>query len=376
MQVPVPHLLNFASQRGSAGDTTGLLLGALTHFLRMADNGALRPALRRPAKPHMGIKELVFFIFQPAENHMKTMFHFLTSPKMRKNRALKAMRISGAIFFSGLRICFRLYPCSCIPKYGETRLILSFLLMICLVPSQFSYSATQSLSADARLEIVCTGNTVRIHASNVHFENLLKELNQKCGIAFSGMETHFQKVVNFSSENQDMEETLLRLLQYMDINNYFLEFRDNQLAGLFIPDASAFPPSASASSLPEPGRQIRPSVSTPPPQPDPKDSIRAVRVYGLIDDTQAESSGIMEGDVIVNYDGVMIDSTSKLIREVQKREEDDIVEMTVIRDGTPVTISLRGGFIGVRIRTENLPKAELGELLPAENPREEAVPTY
>ena len=68
---------------------------------------------------------------------------------------------------------------------------------------------------------------------------------------------------------------------------------------------------------------------------------------------------VLENDLIVEYAGTEIKTAQDLRREVRKKTPDDEVEMIIVRDGEPLRIILKGGFIGVQIKTTRIPKEVL-----------------
>ena len=67
---------------------------------------------------------------------------------------------------------------------------------------------------------------------------------------------------------------------------------------------------------------------------------------------------LMQGDIIVEYDGIRINSAAQLVKEVKKKSTNNQVEMIVVRDRTSRRLILIGGVIGVRITTEKVSKRE------------------
>lgn len=81
-------------------------------------------------------------------------------------------------------------------------------------------------------------------------------------------------------------------------------------------------------------------------------------INSVVESSQAESLDLLQGDFIVEYDGIRINSASQLVKEVEKRSVKNQIEMLVVRDKTPMRLIIQGGFIGVRITTEKISKPE------------------
>jgi serine protease Do len=76
----------------------------------------------------------------------------------------------------------------------------------------------------------------------------------------------------------------------------------------------------------------------------------------------AKDAGILQGDVIVNFDGTDVVDTRSLVRKVGNTEVGKAVRVTVFRDGKTVTLKVTLG------------RREEAEAIPAAQPREEAAP--
>jgi S1-C subfamily serine protease len=66
----------------------------------------------------------------------------------------------------------------------------------------------------------------------------------------------------------------------------------------------------------------------------------------------------MQGDIIVEYDGIRINSAAQLVKEVKKKSANSQVEMIVVRAKMSRRLILQGGVIGVSITTEKVSKQE------------------
>ena len=86
--------------------------------------------------------------------------------------------------------------------------------------------------------------------------------------------------------------------------------------------------------------------------------VSIAQVQSIIEASQAESAGLQIGDIILEYDGVPINSAQQLVREVEKKAQVNQIEMVIVRQKIPTRLILNGGFIGIRILTKKIPRAE------------------
>ena len=85
-------------------------------------------------------------------------------------------------------------------------------------------------------------------------------------------------------------------------------------------------------------------------------TVSMVEIVGVVDGSQAQKLGFRKGDLIVEYDGVKLKKPSRLVAETKKKSADDVVEMLIWRDGSPIRLFVNGGYIGIRIRSKRVPK--------------------
>ncbi len=81
-----------------------------------------------------------------------------------------------------------------------------------------------------------------------------------------------------------------------------------------------------------------------------------------VPDGPAKDAGILQGDVIVNFDGTDVIDTRSLVRKVGNTEVGKAVRVTVFRDGKTVTLKVTLG------------RREEAEAIPAAQSREDAAP--
>jgi hypothetical protein len=174
---------------------------------------------------------------------------------------------------------------------------------------------------------------------------VLDEIRRKCTVEILGLERREKDLVTFSSKGGTRERELKRFLGHLGERNYAFEFVDDKLRRVLVfPEGKADPP-----SIPFP---VNKDVVQ-------KDFVTLPQVQEIIEGSQAELLNILEGDLVVEYDGITITDTQELIKETKKRKEYEQVEMVLVRDGEPLRISLRGGYIGVLIKTTKISEDEL-----------------
>jgi hypothetical protein len=191
----------------------------------------------------------------------------------------------------------------------------------------------------------CANGKLSIQAQNIPLGRIVEELKDKCRVNVFGLDGRSKEPISFTASEEMPENALKRLLRQLDEDNYALEY---SRAGLnrvsVVPKSTAKNTSPPASSLPFP--------FAPPPQPEQQPP-PVVSVIDIIPGSQGESAGLQKGDVVIDYDGAKISDSQQLIQEVKSKESKPTVEVTVLRNNTPMTFVLKGGFIGVNIANSN-----------------------
>lgn len=81
--------------------------------------------------------------------------------------------------------------------------------------------------------------------------------------------------------------------------------------------------------------------------------VRGVGVQRVVENSPAEKSGFMEGDVIVRYNGEEVTSVSKLVRLIRETAPDHQVKITVLRHSTEIDLTAEmGGQQKVRLTSD------------------------
>ncbi|MCP4346816.1 MAG: TIR domain-containing protein [Desulfobacterales bacterium] len=83
-----------------------------------------------------------------------------------------------------------------------------------------------------------------------------------------------------------------------------------------------------------------------------------VRVQSVVEGSQAQALNLKKGDIIVSYNGTEISRTERLIELIRRAFPEKSVKMAVFRDGKLMQFELKGGRIGVQIKTAVISKKE------------------
>jgi predicted metalloprotease with PDZ domain len=158
--------------------------------------------------------------------------------------------------------------------------------------------------------------------------------------------------ITFSFQAPTSEGLLKGLLRHLGIKNYAFEFADDKIRRVMIIVGSG-----KEISIPE-APQTEPSAK--------KEFVSVAEIQSVLDSSQAKSLGLLEGDLIIEYDGVRIRSAQQLVSEVEKKSSQNQIEMIVIREKIPMRLILSGGFVGVKVMTRNIPQEDLNQVFPSE----------
>lgn len=185
-----------------------------------------------------------------------------------------------------------------------------------------------------------------VRAEGEPLGDVLRALRETGGVRVTGLEPRADEPLFFQVESVPVEDGLKRLMRHLKASNYAFEYSRTRLRRI-----SVFPA----------GRTERLSQAPAPSQrPENTDRERAVRVINVHDGTQAENLDLQRGDLIVEYDGEAITTAQQLVDAVKDRSAEQIVQMTVVREGNRFPLTLNGGLIGINILTVNVPAGELG----------------
>jgi hypothetical protein len=186
--------------------------------------------------------------------------------------------------------------------------------------------------------------TIHFVAQDATLGEIAKALHDYYTIEVKGLDKREEGKISFSYRADTPENLLKRLLRHIGIKNYAIEFADATLKRLVVVpeatgDVSSFSKSAKGLS-------------------QPQDLVGIAQIQSVIEASQAESAGLQEGDIILEYDGVSISSAQQLVSEVEKKSANNQIELVIVRQKILSRLILSGGFIGVRVMTKKIPRSE------------------
>jgi predicted metalloprotease with PDZ domain len=183
-----------------------------------------------------------------------------------------------------------------------------------------------------------------IRARNVSLKSVVAGLQKDFAVDINGLESLENDKITFVFEASSLEELVKGLLRYLNIKNYAFEFADDNLRIVTVVAGSK--------------RIIAGSVDSNSDSAKQEETVSVAVIKSIVVSSQAETLDLMQGDFIVEYDGIRINSAAQLVKEVKKKSAKSQIEMIVVRDQTSRRLILHGGVIGVRITTEKVSKQE------------------
>jgi hypothetical protein len=217
-------------------------------------------------------------------------------------------------------------------------------LLLCYLLFWTAFWVTLPANASNEITRDSNGNIV-IDAQDSDLFEIIKELYDKYSVEVLGLESRESEKFTFSFEADTLETLLRRLLRYLGVKNFAIQFADARLTRIVV--------------LPESVSNITISENLQTDRWNPPESISVAQIMSVVESSQAESLDLTAGDIIIEYDGVRINSAQQLVEEVEKKAENSQVDMIVIREKNSMRLILAGGTIGVRIRTKNISYEEI-----------------
>ena len=220
------------------------------------------------------------------------------------------------------------------------RIFLIFLLWI-------SFFTVGSVSAAVEISTVPNG-TISFEARDSTIEEIVNKFYDKYSIEIKGLGNREREKITFSYNADTLEDLLKSLLRHIGIKNYAFEFADAALERLVVVPEAASDVSSFSQSPKAPSQQ--------------NEFVSIAQIQSIVEASQAESAGLQGGDIILEYDGVTINSAQQLVSEVEKKAQISQIELVIVRQKIPTRLILSGGFIGVRISTQKIPRAEFNAI--------------
>ena len=211
------------------------------------------------------------------------------------------------------------------------------LTMVIVFISFFIFAGAAFADKKAVLTIGFQEETLVFHAEKSPLGECLDEILKEFQVEIVGLEERKDEILTLTLKGNSLQEVLLCFLRTLGATNYAFEFVQNELKRI-----SVFP--EGTSETPEPIVEKTGPIKE-------HDVVQAVEVQGILDNSQAEILEIREGDLIIEYSGMRMQSAYQLWKEVKKSSELDQVEMLVMRNGELMAFDLKGGMIGIRIKT-------------------------
>jgi hypothetical protein len=219
------------------------------------------------------------------------------------------------------------------------------LLQLCYLLFWTAFWVT-TVPANASNEITRDPNGhIAIDAQDSDLVEIFQELSDKYSVEISGLENRKSEKFTFSFKADTLETVLRRMLRYLGVKNFAIQFDDARLTRVVV--------------LPESVSDLTISENLQTDRWNPPESISVAQIMSVVESSQAQSLDLTAGDIIIEYDGVRISSAQQLVEEVEKKAENSQVDMIVIREKNSMRLILAGGTIGVRIRTKNISYEEI-----------------
>ncbi len=188
-------------------------------------------------------------------------------------------------------------------------------------------------------------DTLTIQASKIPLTKILSAIQNKCLVKITGLEHRKDEKITFFSNKGSPERVLKDFLRHLGEKNYAFEYGNEALLQIVV--------------LPGAKADNYPTATLTNQKENLPETVKAVRVVGVIDGSQAQSAGLMKGDIILEYGGLKIGGTDELIKATKTKTNTDQVEILVLRENYRLRFILNGGLIGVRITNASIPKEAL-----------------
>jgi C-terminal processing protease CtpA/Prc len=184
-----------------------------------------------------------------------------------------------------------------------------------------------------------------IQASKTPLATILSEIKKKCSIKIVGLEKRYDETITYVSKQGSPEGVLKDFLRHLGEKNYAFEYGNEFLLKIVV--------------LPGGNTDNNTITALSNEKENHPDTVNAVRVAVVIDGSQAQSVGLMQGDIILRYDGLPVASADQLVKATKTKTDNDQVEILVLRENYTLHFILTGGFIGVRISNVSISKEAL-----------------
>lgn len=182
-----------------------------------------------------------------------------------------------------------------------------------------------------------------IRADDSSLRAVADALHSSFDMEIRGLESQERKKINLVFEAESLEELVKGLLRHVNIKNYAFEFADEQLKLVII--------------FPAAKNRVSPSTANSDASSQREETVTVVVVKSVVESSQAESLGLLPGDLIVEYDGIRLNNAAQLVKEVKRKSTKGSIDMLAVHNDLPVRFVVQGGFLGVRITTERMSRS-------------------
>lgn len=214
-------------------------------------------------------------------------------------------------------------------------------LLILLLGSSAGMAEDRTIDEIVRFQ----NSTLAIQASKTPLATILSEIKKKCSVKIVGLEKRYDEKITFFSNKGSPERVLKNFLRHLGEKNYAFEYGNEFLLKIVV--------------LPGGNTNNNTITALSNEKENHPDTVNAVRVAVVIDGSQAQSVGLMQGDIILRYDGLPVASADQLVKATKTKTDNDQVEILVLRENYTLHFILTGGFIGVRILNVSISKEAL-----------------
>lgn len=219
--------------------------------------------------------------------------------------------------------------------------IWALLIMPFLIVSHLSAS-----TMDASIVLKKQGQQWELNIQKGPLGALLERLAQEHQVIINGLESREKEILNLTTVGDSIGDIIRSLLLHLGEKNFAFEYTDNRLSRVLVLPGGT-----------EDMRNISTIVSSQ--MPASAESVDAVEVLGIVEGSQAQKLDIRRGDLLLEYGGRKINRASELVEETKKRSTDDEIELVLLRNGDPIRLNARGGFLGVQVKTVKIFTEEL-----------------
>lgn len=228
-----------------------------------------------------------------------------------------------------------------IKRQIKTGIFLSLIIAVLMSIFPGARYAPDAAFAAGKIAGIANGKFF-IRAGQASVRSITDALHNDFEVEIKGLETLDSEKISLALEADSLEELVKGLLRHLNIKNYAFEFADEKLKLVNI-----FPGALYA---------VATAPATKADSTQSEETVTVAVIKSVVESSQADSLGLLPGDLIVEYDGIRINNAAQLVDEVEKKSSKSHIDMLVGRNQSPMRLVVQGGFLGVRITTERISK--------------------